>query len=113
MPKPADNTLSINRYLGNPCLHEHLYEDTGKSLRRNNDGACVICSRERNRKWKEKNPNRKNYYNPELVANFPIVISRKQKELFKANCDRLGLKQTRVVRELIRQWNEEQRNSKS
>jgi hypothetical protein len=106
--KQNDDTLTMNRYLGKPCKHGHLYKGTGKTLRYVGDKACVYCSREKTRRWKDKDPSRKKrYYDPTIASTVPVVLSRAQKNLFKANCERAGLTQSEVIRELIREWNRE------
>lgn len=45
---PRIQTISVDdkHYLGSLCKASHEYESTGKSLRRNPGGQCVICDRQ-------------------------------------------------------------------
>lgn len=45
--EPFDHSKYV---LGNPCIKQHDYSGTGKTLRFRNGRTCVECSRENNRK---------------------------------------------------------------
>ena len=45
---------SLKHYLGVPCKRQHLFEDTGLTVRHKKHGNCVECTRLGAREWKAK-----------------------------------------------------------
>lgn len=49
---------NLKHYLGTPCKRQHLFEDTGLTVRHKKHGNCVECTRLSAKEWKAKYPER-------------------------------------------------------